>query len=208
MILAPHAPALPQEATAALVAASWQAMGAGNKSDWQLLPYVQPATGSSPARVLFHALYLGSASGFQPAGSDVRLEGTTLELLVPRVAVKEMAVFSPAGPEAPGANSFANGGAGARLTLRDPPVFLVAELTVADRLPQLKSDDRDPPPLKAPSHLRWMSMYDFVPPQQQGWLNLGMNVVHTWPNASVARARTAAPSALTRSGCVRALMRV
>ena len=135
MIVAPHAPALPQEATAALAAASWQVLGVGNKSDWQLLPYVQEATASSPARVLFHALYLGTASGFQPAGSDVRLEGVTLELLVPRAAVKEMEVFSPAGPEAPGANSFVNGDAGARLTLRDPPVYLVAELTVAGQLP-------------------------------------------------------------------------
>eukprot|EP01050_Picozoa_sp_SAG11_P004977 SAG11_NODE_333_length_10574_cov_7.889451_9_plen_181_part_00 len=166
-------------------------LGADNKSDWQLLPYVaQLANGTAPGRVLLHAFYLGTASGFQPAGSDVRLEGATLELLVPGITVKEMAIFSPAGPEArPRANSFANGDAGARLMLRDPAVYLVVELTVAGHLPY-KSDDQDLPPLEAPTHLKWMSAYDFVPPQQQGWLNLGMNVVHAWPNASVGQTGT------------------
>jgi hypothetical protein len=82
MIIADAAPALPQEALAAVEAASWQVrpLAPHNASDWQFMPYAD----ASAKRLLVHGLYLGAASGYQPKGDRLRLN-TTLELLIPDV---------------------------------------------------------------------------------------------------------------------------
>jgi hypothetical protein len=124
IIVADAAPTLPAEAAAAVEDASWQVLVAPhNRSDWQFIPY----TDAAEKRVLVHALYLGAASGFQPHGSQLRLN-TTLEMLVPKVAARSMAVHSPVAGADVHSGTFTNEPAGARLTLPNPAVYFVVEL--------------------------------------------------------------------------------
>ena len=152
LILVADPAALPDVALAELAAASWQVLTtttssstssssvgdkdlvapahhsprtiSHSKSDWQLLPYVDTAR---PSVLLLHCLYLGTASGHQPAGAELHVN-TTLELRVPHATAQALTVHSPAGDAMPGMNSFRNEVGGVRLTLRRPPVYLVVEL--------------------------------------------------------------------------------
>ena len=124
IIVADAAPALPAEAAAAVAAASWEVLSPRNQSDWQFMPYVD----SAAKRLLLHALYLGAASGYQPAGEQLRLN-TTLELLVPGVKAKSMTVHSPVDEGAYSSDQLLSvEPAGARLTLRSPAVYCVIEI--------------------------------------------------------------------------------
>lgn len=128
-IVANEAPELPQEALAAVEAASWQvqSLPPHSSSDWQFMPYADAAT----KRLLVHALYLGAASGYQPRGDQLCLN-TTLELLIPAVNAQHVILHSPVhGQDVPvhvGNEVLANEPSGARLTLRNPGVYFVAEL--------------------------------------------------------------------------------
>ncbi len=128
-IVANAAPALPQEALDAVKAASWQVqpLPLYSSSDWQFMPYADATT----KRLLVHALYLGTASGYQPKGDQLRVN-TTLELRIPTVEAHRMIVHSPVPAQdvlvGGGNEVLANGPSGARLTLHNPGVYFVAEL--------------------------------------------------------------------------------
>ena len=127
IVVADAAPALPVEAVAAVAAASWQVLPAPphDVSDWQFMPYAD-TTGK---RLLVHALYLGAASGYQPSGDELRLN-TTLQLLVPNMVARSMAVHSPVVAKGAGGDAvYSNEPAGAKVTIPNPAVYLVVELS-------------------------------------------------------------------------------
>ena len=126
IIVADAAPALPAEALAVVAAASWQVLPVAphNASDWQFMPYADNAG----KRLLVHALYLGAASGYQPSGDELRLN-TTLQLLVPNVIARSMTVHSPVAEGVGGDAVYSNEPGGVRLTLPNPAVYLVIELS-------------------------------------------------------------------------------
>jgi hypothetical protein len=117
-------PTLAAAAAAVIAAASWQVLTpASPRSDWQFMPFVD---GGNASRLLVHVLYLGAASGYQPAGAVLQLN-TTLELLIPQVNSSSMVVHSPV-RDANTSSSFQNVKEGVRVVYVNPAVYFVVEL--------------------------------------------------------------------------------
>jgi hypothetical protein len=124
-------PKLPAVAAAVIAAASWQVLTpAPPWSDWQFMPFVG---GGNASRMLVHVLYLGAASGYQPAGAVLQLN-TALELLISQVNSSSMAVHSPvrdanaSSSSSSSSSSCQNVRDGVRVVYVNPPVCFVVEL--------------------------------------------------------------------------------